>query len=630
MFKLLKKTGCLKISYFLNKTGGVGLVVALSLLVVVTSVGLMSITPLVKTGVITDTLGIIEKNIDYIISYASENKRLPTTVAYTIDGYGNDLIYAYADELASTNNICGRNNTVLSESQESKAVALIIASMGENGTVDSTNLPSSSQAIKTTTSVTLSKDDLYKYLTLETLQQKIGCYGTTRGKIMIVNNELPAVCQGSTNYSAIVYADGGVPFNTYDYKWCFESTLPSWLSATPNTSCPSWSSAASNLALTAISAANGSSIELITFRVKDNESPTPNTAKRTLSIAIDGSCSGGSNGGGAPGIADDPEITFDDIISYFTEVEGYTDAITADTSAKTLRFLEEPGGGVGNDDEWGCAWFPDGTHEVSPCSTTSCPIVNRTTRVYFDMITDFVDGHAQSKDYKGGFTFAFIEGDSSPPPCGGPGNGLGYDKKNNNVGNQIPGYSFALEFDMYPDSGSKDFYYDLNAPGNPYKNMDRNHLAMIFNGENEHKIVSLPANPLCPEENGGDYTCWSGCCVKNGSDGAIWLEDAQTHNVRIELHTRCDSLDGGANCINCDSGSGNYAAYKVWIDASSSDDISTDYIDEEPFINKCFEPHYDTMSTIKFGFTVGIFASKPKHNPFTISNFKIIFDSSDD
>ncbi len=1188
-------------SYITNRAGSIGLIVALGLLIVVTSIGLMSVTPKTKKGVITATSDVIGDNINYIISYATENKKLPTSIIVKNDKYNQPLIYVYANELASTNNICGNSNTVLSVSGESKAVAVAIISKGEDTALNSTNISSASeQGITSFTTVSLSTSDVYQYLSLQDLQQKIGCYGKTRGKLIILNNELPSVCVGSTNYAAIIYAEGGVPFNETNYKWCIEGSVPSWLSVMPSTTCPTWSTPYANVQLGSASAATAPSTQ-VTLMVMDSDSPIANTAKRTLSLAVNTNCSEG--GGDDDGGSNDSEISFDEALEHFAEYEGYSSAITKDTSSKTLKVGEESTEqSVNANDLWGCVWFPDGQNTVSPCSATSCPIKDKTTRIYFEMQAAYAESETKSNDsskddndsdsdddfdkflkntmsdddsdkagkdskdkdsdkngkdttdddddkdsdkdksdkdkksddddddknktdkdksklsehdddddkdsdkdksdkdkksddddddknktdkdksklsehdddddkdsdkdksdkdkksddddddknktdkdksklsehdddddkdsdkdksdkdkksddddddknktdkdksklsehdddddkdsdkdksdkdkksdddddddknktdkdksklsehdddddkdsdkdksdkdkksdddddddknktdkdksklsehdddddkdsdkdksdkdkksddddddknktdkdksklsehdddddkdsdkdksdkdkksddddddknktdkdksklsehdddddkdsdkdksdkdkksddddddknktdkdksdkdkksdddddddknktdkdksklsehdddddkdsdkdksdkdkksddddddknktdkdksdkdkksddddddknktdkdksklsehdddddkdsdkdksdkdkksdddddknktdkdksklsehdddddddknktdkdksklsehdddddkdsdkdksdkdkksddddesddgdsslnstdYKGGFVFAMIEGERAVSTCGGPGNGLGYGRKNNSVGNNIGGYSLGLEFDMYPDSGTKDFYYESSQ----YYGLEKNHVAMVFNGNNNHTVISLPANPLCPPTaDSGNYTCWSGCCHKNGTTGPIWLEDANLHTVRIELHTGCASPDGGNTCSNCDTGAGNYAEYKVWIDAPDSNKLSTDYLDESPFIDKCFYMHYDTMSTIKFGFTTGTDTGKPNNNPFTISKFKINFDDT--
>lgn len=138
--------------------------------------------------------------------------------------------------------------------------------------------PSATPDIPTGTN--LNYDDIVKWITFEELKNKAGCYGSTQGRLRILNNELPKFTTGS-GYNATVYAEGGVPFAGGQYRWCIQGTLPVGITATSSTTCPGWSATA-NVRLSAISVTDTLPAN-VTFMVQDNDT-NPNTAQRTLLI----------------------------------------------------------------------------------------------------------------------------------------------------------------------------------------------------------------------------------------------------------------------------------------------------------------------------------------------------------
>jgi hypothetical protein len=58
--------------------------------------------------------------------------------------------------------------------------------------------------------------DLYRSVSLKELRAQVGCDGSTRGDLKILNNELPNACAGNSVYSATLFPDGGVPAYSWD------------------------------------------------------------------------------------------------------------------------------------------------------------------------------------------------------------------------------------------------------------------------------------------------------------------------------------------------------------------------------------------------------------------------------
>jgi hypothetical protein len=135
-------------------------------------------------------------------------------------------------------------------------------------------------------------DDIVKWVTLDELRAKMGCSMPIR----IINNKLPYGFENS-NYTATVFAEGGVPFpSSGKYKWCRQGDLPSGLSANPSTSatnCLSLSEAswgqADNVTISGTPAIGTSGSYSLTFFVRDNNDPSgpnDNIAQKILVLTI--------------------------------------------------------------------------------------------------------------------------------------------------------------------------------------------------------------------------------------------------------------------------------------------------------------------------------------------------------
>ncbi len=191
------------------------IILAMFIIVGLISAGVMMLGPSVQRGKTLEAKAGLEKSVDAIISWSVANGRLPTELqALTIlpnpnDPWSRPLIYTYDINLTSTatGGICGRTTTTLFSGQQ---IAFIMLSGGEDYQV--TSSPSTSGPFSG--SPTLQSNDLSRVVTLEELKNRAGCYGTTQGKLKILNNELPKGCVG-TAYNATIFGSGGVPPYTY-------------------------------------------------------------------------------------------------------------------------------------------------------------------------------------------------------------------------------------------------------------------------------------------------------------------------------------------------------------------------------------------------------------------------------
>ena len=216
---------------FIHKTYGftmLPLILFMFVIVGLLSAGYMMLGPKVQLGKTVETKAGLEKAADAIISWSVANGRLPDTVlpatnpTYFLniipsqtDSWGRPFVYLYENTLANqaSGGICGRTTTSYPAgcTDETTCNAFILISGGEDQTVNS--VPATSQSFPAT--ITLDNRDLTRTVTLAELKNRAGCYGSTQGRLKILNNELPKGCSG-TAYSATIFAGGGVPpYPTY-------------------------------------------------------------------------------------------------------------------------------------------------------------------------------------------------------------------------------------------------------------------------------------------------------------------------------------------------------------------------------------------------------------------------------
>jgi hypothetical protein len=279
---------------------------------VLIGVGLTVIVPRVKKEKYNQTQDIMDATIQAVISWSAANGRLPNSTTLpllaktTDDAWRNRLVYVYDNTLTatSTGGICGRQTTSVADGSTGN-IAFLLISAGDDYTVNST--PNTSGPYSG--NVTLSAGDIAKAVTLKQLKNRAGCYATSKGRLRIINNELPQACNGQP-YAATLYAEYGVPFASGGfYKWCLKGSLPNGITSTPITpACPltsdcsalgsesaaQWSQA-NTLLLNGTPTFNGS-FTVIVF-VRDNNDNNAGTAadncvQQAFSITVT-SCGGG-------------------------------------------------------------------------------------------------------------------------------------------------------------------------------------------------------------------------------------------------------------------------------------------------------------------------------------------------
>lgn len=248
------------------------------------SAGYMMLGPKVQLGKKVETKAGLEKTVDAIISWSMANNasrhRLPLSSelitvfgAAPIDAWGNQLVYVYDDNIANSilstfGGICGVTTTSITQGATNIPVAFLILSRGNDNQLDS--IPNTSGAY-TGNLNSLSQADLFRIVTLEELKNRAGCYGSTQGRLKILNNELPNACAGSISYPALLYANGGVP----GYSWSLIAP-PAWITITPATGALA--------PVGSITATTGT--YPLAVRVTDSQALTANSIQKTLNLKV--------------------------------------------------------------------------------------------------------------------------------------------------------------------------------------------------------------------------------------------------------------------------------------------------------------------------------------------------------
>ena len=236
----------------INNKGVALLYVVMLLMFIGVAIGAVALLtgPLAKKSKTIEARNVIDSAIRSVIGYAAANRRLPTTTDFTNvasktnDAWGNPLYYIVDGNLApsspalSSDYICGRDSTAITvrncrnagcsagNFSDTPNVAFIVLSKGANFN----NQTAATQSVTVATTINVYDaglvidnyaadlpegqrdepyDDIVKWVTLEELKSKAGCYGATPGRFIILNNELPDACIGLP-YDATLYADGGV------------------------------------------------------------------------------------------------------------------------------------------------------------------------------------------------------------------------------------------------------------------------------------------------------------------------------------------------------------------------------------------------------------------------------------
>ncbi len=283
------------------------LILFLFVVVGLISAGYMMLGPKVQLGKTVETKAGLEKTVDAIISWSVANGRIPVyqqpplpivneltaIIPNPLDAWGKSYLYLYDANLAdiTKGGLCGLTTTNIIANNVMD-VAFVIWSGGEDytpfaalantlanpprpavpATLNSTTLASPSN-ISTygpvTGTLTLTANDLFRVVTLEELKNRAGCYGSTQGRLRILNNELPQGCR-KQDYSATVFGEGGVKNSSGTYTFTING-LPLGLSA----------NAAS---ISGVPTSIGNS--LVSILTTDSYLPTANSVQKNLNLII--------------------------------------------------------------------------------------------------------------------------------------------------------------------------------------------------------------------------------------------------------------------------------------------------------------------------------------------------------
>lgn len=277
--------------FFLSRSGMTLLSVILLLMLAgaLVTAGIKIIGPLVQRGKTNDTKTTVNSSVDAIISWSAARGHLPGTSAEfaqattnQFDAWGRRLRYLYDKNLITAtgiNAICSRNTTGLTVNGTAN-IAFTVMSIGDDyaaqsawntAAIDSSDAkymyPLHDGVNGSINSAVVSSPDIYRVVTLNELQSRIGCFGRTGGQLQIVNSELPAACIGNA-YSATIFSAGGVlPYTQYSI-----TGLPVGLTA-------------SGAIISGTPAASGTST--VSVSITDSH---PDTVQRTYNLTVK-SCS---------------------------------------------------------------------------------------------------------------------------------------------------------------------------------------------------------------------------------------------------------------------------------------------------------------------------------------------------
>lgn len=175
-----------------------------------------------------------------IISWSIENGALPIwgdntpdtnvdefceIVKKTDDPWHQDFVYIYAGELTSGagGGICGKTSTGISAVGTGN-IAFAVVSPGQDRAITTTPGVSGAYA----GSMTLSSADISSVVTLEQLRNVMGCFSSTRGRLSLLNTDLPDACAGQV-YEATLFAEGGVPAGTSPFYTWTHTISAAWI-----------------------------------------------------------------------------------------------------------------------------------------------------------------------------------------------------------------------------------------------------------------------------------------------------------------------------------------------------------------------------------------------------------------
>ncbi len=300
----------------------VELAIVLVIVGLMVGMGASLIGPLTQRAKLHETKEIITAATESLIGNAASRNVLPVdTAAFAAlirkanDTWGRDLIYELDPNLAddSIGGICGRSSTALTLNicddascttfDQRSNVAFIIISSGPNLNIQTDIEPEPILVYDPGITVDdysggvdvinlQAYDDIYKWVTLDELRIKAGCKGA---QLNIVNNEIPFGYQGSS-YSATIFADGGVPYDSGgDYMWCRQGS-PDGLIFTPDASLADcrasgdpdneWAQATTTVISGVPTVAGSYSITFFVRDENDDSGVADNIAERTMVLTV--------------------------------------------------------------------------------------------------------------------------------------------------------------------------------------------------------------------------------------------------------------------------------------------------------------------------------------------------------
>lgn len=233
----------------------INIVMVVLFLAIIVGIGAFVTGPLAKRMKAAEAGKTIDAAVNSVVGYASANRRLPTLAEFTNtvrsanDPWGNGLVYIVDGNMTaipsgSYEAVCGLGTTgitITSGGTSISNVAFAVLSRGANFN-NQTAGPSAAGVTVPDGGTTVDNyagngyydipgaarpeeyDDTVRWVTLDDLKNRIGCYGRARGRLKILNNELPVACAGQA-YNAVLYSDGGV----LPYLSLTASSLPSGL-----------------------------------------------------------------------------------------------------------------------------------------------------------------------------------------------------------------------------------------------------------------------------------------------------------------------------------------------------------------------------------------------------------------
>ena len=361
-------------------------------------------------------------------------------------------------------------------------------------------------------------------------------------------------------------------------------------------------------------------------------------------------------GGGAGG------ITFVEHIEDFTPGTSTSGSVSVDTDSKVVY--------LGNNLQNSCGvlWYggnynhtcKDGTAQPGRCTATGCDF-DIGFRAYFDFRFLTADTSQYSTDRGDGFTFAVINAANNttadrggPPPGVSMGELMCY-AGSGTSGNGLRGPKMAVEFDTYGNTGAMT---DNGCSSGRADANNLNHISLMYWGNESTTLCPAGStarstgyscsrdtyddnihgeggagggiNQLPVNSESGDGT--GGYCQRTGGKvGSYnWMEDGQTHRVRIEVTREsnryyrvktwvdCEqSCCAGTTCTSCPDVEKNSNFQYVFNSYNNPSFLPK--INREIRLNNS---RHSALEQIIFGFTQGTGGATQN---IEISNFRLYF-----